>query len=269
MGHYVVRRITPLECERLQGFPEIVEADVEKMNSDQLIKWAIVNKDIIVDIEKGKVYGTRGPGGIKLKEPVELGFKHPTGYIHVSLHANGQKKQVRVHRIVYIAAYGDIPEGAVIDHINTIKDDNRICNLQALTPEDNSHKAKEDGAYDWIYDEEKNSRLIPYEIRSKIWADKDSLDMSYGELSKRYNLSKGTIASIIKNRKGFTDIGEWTDKKGKKRVTTDAARYKALGNSMAVPCMRWIAQRIDWALANPITEDTSEPVDWQPDLFGF
>jgi len=68
---------------------------------------------------------------------------------------------------------------------------------------------------------------------------------------------------------GHTDIGEWTDKKGKKRVTTDAARYKALGNSMAVPCMRWIAQRIDWALANPITEDTSEPVDWQPDLFGF
>jgi site-specific DNA-cytosine methylase len=67
---------------------------------------------------------------------------------------------------------------------------------------------------------------------------------------------------------GHTDIGEWTDKKDKKRQTTDAARYKALGNSMAVPCMRWIAQRIDWALAHPITEDTSEPLDWQPDLFG-
>lgn len=24
----------------------------------------------------------------------------------------------------------------------------------------------------------------------------------------------------------------------------DAARYKALGNSMAVPCMRWIGERI-------------------------
>ena len=66
---------------------------------------------------------------------------------------------------------------------------------------------------------------------------------------------------------GHTDIGEWTDKKGKLRKTTDAARYKALGNSMAVPCMRWIAQRIDWALANPITGDTSEKLDWQPDLF--
>lgn len=66
---------------------------------------------------------------------------------------------------------------------------------------------------------------------------------------------------------GHTDIGEWTDKKGKKRVTTDAARYKALGNSMAVPCMRWIAQRIDWALANPITEDTAPKYDYQPEFF--
>ena len=66
----------------------------------------------------------------------------------------------------------------------------------------------------------------------------------------------------------YTDIGEWTDKKGKKRVTTDAARYKALGNSMAVPCMKWIAQRIDWAMANPITENTAEQLDYQMD-FGF
>ena len=65
----------------------------------------------------------------------------------------------------------------------------------------------------------------------------------------------------------YTDIGEWTDQKGKKRMTTDAARYKALGNSMAVPVMRFIAQRIDWALAHPITENTAEALDWQPDLF--
>lgn len=66
---------------------------------------------------------------------------------------------------------------------------------------------------------------------------------------------------------GHTDIGEWTDKKGKLRQTTDAARYKALGNSMAVPCMKWIAQRIDWALANPITEDTAPKYDYQPEFF--
>ena len=34
--------------------------------------------------------------------------------------------------------------------------------------------------------------------------------------------------------RGWTDIGEWVDSKGKKRQTTDSARYKALGNSIAV-----------------------------------
>lgn len=33
---------------------------------------------------------------------------------------------------------------------------------------------------------------------------------------------------------GWTDIGEWTDSKGRTRQTTDSARYKALGNSLAV-----------------------------------
>ena len=34
---------------------------------------------------------------------------------------------------------------------------------------------------------------------------------------------------------GWTDIGDWTDSKGKTRKTSDAARYKALGNSIALP----------------------------------
>lgn len=33
---------------------------------------------------------------------------------------------------------------------------------------------------------------------------------------------------------GWTDIGTWTDTKGKKHKTSDAPRYKALGNSIAV-----------------------------------
>ena len=33
---------------------------------------------------------------------------------------------------------------------------------------------------------------------------------------------------------GWTDLGEWVDTKGKVHQTTDSARYKALGNSIAV-----------------------------------
>lgn len=43
---------------------------------------------------------------------------------------------------------------------------------------------------------------------------------------------------------GWTDIGEWTDGKGRKRQTTDEARYKALGNTIALPPWRWVLGRI-------------------------
>lgn len=43
---------------------------------------------------------------------------------------------------------------------------------------------------------------------------------------------------------GYTDIGEWTDSKGKKRDTSDSNRYKALGNSIALPFWVWLLRRI-------------------------
>jgi DNA (cytosine-5)-methyltransferase 1 len=41
---------------------------------------------------------------------------------------------------------------------------------------------------------------------------------------------------------GFPD--NYTDIKPKGKETPDGPRYKALGNSMAVPVMRWIGKRI-------------------------
>lgn len=43
---------------------------------------------------------------------------------------------------------------------------------------------------------------------------------------------------------GWTDIGEWIDSKGKKHKEADSPRYKALGNSIALPFWEWMAQRI-------------------------
>ena len=42
---------------------------------------------------------------------------------------------------------------------------------------------------------------------------------------------------------GFPD--GWTQVPYRGKPATDGPRYKSLGNSMAVPCMRWLGQRID------------------------
>lgn len=42
----------------------------------------------------------------------------------------------------------------------------------------------------------------------------------------------------------WTDIGEWTDEKGKKHKDADSPRYKALGNSIALPFWDWMMRRM-------------------------
>lgn len=43
---------------------------------------------------------------------------------------------------------------------------------------------------------------------------------------------------------GYADIGDWTDSKGKKHKYADSPRYKALGNSIALPQWFWLVQRM-------------------------
>jgi DNA (cytosine-5)-methyltransferase 1 len=43
---------------------------------------------------------------------------------------------------------------------------------------------------------------------------------------------------------GWVDIGEWVDEKGKKHKEADAPKYKALGNSIALPYWQFLADRM-------------------------
>lgn len=42
----------------------------------------------------------------------------------------------------------------------------------------------------------------------------------------------------------WTDIGEWIDEKGKKHKEADRPKYKALGNSIALPFWQWMIDRM-------------------------
>ena len=51
----------------------------------------------------------------------------------------------------------------------------------------------------------------------------------------------------------WTDIGEYIDTKGKTKKTTDSARYKALGNSIALPFWFYLLRRISAQYERPAT----------------
>ena len=52
---------------------------------------------------------------------------------------------------------------------------------------------------------------------------------------------------------GWTDIGDWVDSKCKKHKAADSPRYKALGNSIALPFWFWLLRRISAQYERPAT----------------
>jgi len=65
------------------------------------------------------------------------------GYIHAKIN----NKTYQAHRLIYIWHNGDIPEGLQIDHINGVKDDNRIENLRLVTNQENQFNTQAKGYY--------------------------------------------------------------------------------------------------------------------------
>jgi DNA (cytosine-5)-methyltransferase 1 len=68
----------------------------------------------------------------------------------------------------------------------------------------------------------------------------------------------------------WTDIGAWTDSRGKThKESTDAARYKALGNSIALPPWRYVLQKLslccggDWTMASLFDGIGGFPLIWE------
>ena len=63
------------------------------------------------------------------------------GYQQVTLSDNeGNRKKYQVHRVVYETFSGEpIPPNMQCNHINEIKTDNRFCNINLMTPKQNTN----------------------------------------------------------------------------------------------------------------------------------
>ena len=84
-----------------------------------------------------------------IKRVPHKGNKTHRGYLNVCVRKHSQPgvKGYQVHRFIWECFNNVIPEGKVIDHINNDKEDNRLCNLQLVTHQQNCKKSAKDRDY--------------------------------------------------------------------------------------------------------------------------
>ena len=104
-------------------------------------------------------------GGVKIVRERVL-ISHPTrnGYLAISMSNDNNQKTFNIHQLVAIAFLNHEKCGMtkVVDHIDGNKNNNKITNLQIITPRENIHKIIR----------EKTSKYIGvcYAKRQKKWA---------------------------------------------------------------------------------------------------
>lgn len=86
------------------------------------------------DYETGVLYW-RWRVNSRVPKTLEAGTQRKSsGYLYVHVHG----KLYPVHRVVMLMCYGFYGEGLDVDHINHVRNDNRLCNLRFVTRSENS-----------------------------------------------------------------------------------------------------------------------------------
>lgn len=76
----------------------------------------------------------------------------------------------------------------------------------------------------------------------KFYQLRKEQNLTQTELGKKLGYDNHTIMRV---ENGWTEIGDWVDTKGKlHKGSSDANRYKALGNSIALPYWEFLAERM-------------------------
>ena len=124
--------------------------------------YQVSNLGNVKSLPRYRKTGTISNGYIT-KEKILKKTIFSNGYIIVTLSNCGKKEKKSVHQLVAIAFLGHKPNGfkLVVDHINNIKTDNRLENLQIITNRENSSKKqKGTSKYTGVYFSFKNKKWV-------------------------------------------------------------------------------------------------------------
>lgn len=150
------------------------------------------------------------------------------GYLCVVLSSeNNKPKQMFLHRLLMITFNPvDNMENLKVDHLNNIKTENVLSNLEWVTNKENTHRAIKNGLY-------KNRRtVISDEVVEKIRKEYvPGINGNYKQLLEKYNIKKSMFYYIIndsyrKDSESTFDVNPLVKKKTTKCSGSDSGISK-------------------------------------------
>lgn len=124
------------------------------------------------------------------------------GYLQICLSKNNKTKFFRVHRLVACAFIDNLENKLYINHINGIKDDNRVENIEWCTASENQKHCIRTGLKKEYFkngSEHRNSKLNELQVKIIKYLLKKS-NLSQTVIASFFNVSIGTISSIKNNK---------------------------------------------------------------------
>lgn len=176
-------------------------------------KWKEIKgfEDYYLISDKGNVIRKKGTSHLKPKNLKHLFDKD--GYARVNLKINGKTNSRFIHRLVAEAFINNPLNKPQVNHINGIKTDNCLSNLEWCTISENRVHAYSTGLQNGLSrrGEKSNfnklSKSQVKEIKSIYSGDLRGVPLNkrngrktLKEISKMYNVTDGCIQSIISNR---------------------------------------------------------------------
>jgi len=123
-----------------------------------------------------------------IKNKKSIGNLNNHGYYRFTVGDNGKKKTFMSHRFLFECFHGVITDKRVVDHINNIRTDNRLDNLQLITNRENTKKDHKGG-----------KNLSPIKIKAINTETGESFDYeSIQKTAKDLIINSARIVDVLK-----------------------------------------------------------------------